>query len=99
MITPQNEHLLKTVYEARTEKELPILLRYFPTGSIPQERASHLDIILYSKEQIHKEDEAMGNIDSKKEIDYDWGVVWVKPQNQGSETPMDPITMMRNAIG
>lgn len=28
-ITPENQHLLKTMYEARTEKELPVLRRYY----------------------------------------------------------------------
>lgn len=31
--------------------------------------------------------------------DYDWGVVSVKPQDQDYELPMQPITMMRNALG
>lgn len=34
LITAENEHLLRTVYEARTEKELPVLRRYFPLGSV-----------------------------------------------------------------
>jgi hypothetical protein len=29
-ITKENEHLLRSLYEARTEKELPVLRRYFP---------------------------------------------------------------------
>lgn len=28
-----------------------------------------------------------------------WGIVSVKAQNHGHETPMQPITMMRNALG
>ena len=41
----------------------------------------------------------MGNEDPNKDIDYDYGVVSVKPQDIGSEIPMDPITMLRNALG
>lgn len=41
----------------------------------------------------------MGNVDPNREIDYDWGIVSVKPQNIDFEIPMDPITMMRNALG
>lgn len=41
----------------------------------------------------------MGNVDPNKSIDYDWGVVSIKPQNLDHEIPMDPITMMRNALG
>ena len=53
-ITPQNEHLLKSDYEARTEKELPVLKRFFPAGTIETKPAKFIDLILYSKEQIQK---------------------------------------------
>ena len=51
---------MRTSYEARTEKELPVLRRYFPKDKVELEKAKYLDIILYSKEQIQKETEAMG---------------------------------------
>ena len=62
-VTPENEHLLKTSYEARTDKELPVLTRYFPKEhkDISPVEATHLDLILYSREQIEKENKAMGN--------------------------------------
>lgn len=41
----------------------------------------------------------MGNIDPNKDIDYDFGIISVKPQDVPYQTPMDPITMMRNALG
>lgn len=62
-------------------------------------KAEYLDIILYSKEQIQKENSAMGNQDPNANLDYDWGVVSIKAQNAGSEIPMEPITAMRNALG
>lgn len=49
-ITSKNEHLLKTAYESRTEKELPVLKRYFTKDSVIPGIASYLDIILYTKE-------------------------------------------------
>lgn len=63
------------------------------------EKAEYLDIILYSKEQVQKENEAMGNTDPNGNLDYDWGVVSIKAQNLGAEIPMEPITAMRNALG
>ena len=96
-ITPENKHLLRTEYEARTEKELPILMRYFPAelmGTVGP--AAYLDIILYSREQIRKENAAMGDESSE---DAPWGIVSIKPQSVNSELPMQPITMMRNALG
>ena len=55
-ITPENEMHLRTGYEARTEKELPVLSRWFPRENVgdPGE-AAFLDVILYSREQIRKE--------------------------------------------
>jgi hypothetical protein len=98
-ITPKNEHLLRTAYEARTEKELPVLKRYFPQKEVELRPAKYLDLILYSKEQVQRENEAMGNVDPNAGVDYDFGIVSVKPTDVPYETPMDPITMMRNALG
>jgi hypothetical protein len=98
-ITPENEHLITTAYEARTETELPVLVRYFPhnvVGHVP--RARYLDVILYSYEQIQKEYKDRGEVDQQG-CEYDWGIISVKPQDQDYELPMQPITMMRNALG
>ena len=149
-ITSDNEHLLRSGYEARTEKELPVLNRWFPkdavrrsvvvglapragvqramSGSMPSTQtaaaclwavshlcrwqlpllctpflkvanpgeAAFLDLILYSREQIRIENAAMGE-DSGS--DAPWGIVSVKPQDVDHELPMQPITIMRNALG
>ena len=96
-ITPENEGLLRSGYEARSEKELPVLNRWFPKESVgPCGEAAFLDVILYSREQIRKENAAMGN-DSQS--DAPWGIVSIKPQDVDHETPMQPITIMRNALG
>lgn len=98
-ITPKNEHLLRTEYEARTEKELPVLKRYFRREDVQVRPAKYLDLILYSKEQVQAENKAMGSVDPNAELDYDFGIVSIKPTDVSYETPMDPITMMRNALG
>lgn len=59
-ITPENNHLVESCYEARTEKELPVLIQYIDRNKLPAPKATHMDIILYSREQIIKECEAMG---------------------------------------
>ena len=61
------------------------------------EDATYLDVILYSRAQIRKETEAMNKPVGDEAAP--WGVVSVKPQNVGTEIPMQPITMMRNALG
>ena len=53
-------------------------------------------MILYSREQIRKENAAMGE-DSQS--DAPWGIVSIKPQDVDYELPMQPITVMRNALG
>jgi hypothetical protein len=99
-INDTNINLIKSCYEARTEKELPVLRRYINLEDISNNTPSiYLDIILYSKEQIQKENQAMGNTDPNGEVDYDYGIISVKPQNEDYELPMDPITIMRNSLG
>jgi hypothetical protein len=56
-ITAENEIHLRSNYEARNEKELPVLQRYFPKALIKDDDlpvAKYLDLILYSREQINK---------------------------------------------
>ena len=98
-ITPENEKFLKSDYVARRENELPVLTRWFDKSLIPTHRAKYLDIILYSKDQIQAENKDMGTEDPSKDIDYDYGIISVKRQDVDHECPMQPITMMRNALG
>jgi len=58
-----------------------------------------LDIILYHRTQIDKENQAMGEVDIYADLNYEWGVVSIKPTDVDYELPMDPITIMRNALG
>jgi hypothetical protein len=97
-ITPENEGFMRSAYDARTEAELPVLVRWFPKESAPPAPvAKFLDIILYSREQIRKESAAMGT--PPEETDAPWGIISVKAQDVDHELPMQPITMMRNALG
>ena len=50
---------------------------------------------LPSPRQIRKEAEAMGRAD---EQDAPWGIISVKTQDVDYELPMQPITIMRNAL-
>jgi hypothetical protein len=112
-ITPDNEHCLRTKYEARSEKELPVLSRYFVRELLEENAregggdvkdvfpvAKYIDLILYSREQIVKENAAMGkDTDGGKEETAPWGIVSIKAQDVDHELPMTPITAMRNALG
>eukprot|EP00743_Colponemidia_sp_Colp-15_P005987 GILK01006434.1.p1 GENE.GILK01006434.1~~GILK01006434.1.p1 ORF type:complete len:228 (-),score=24.46 GILK01006434.1:111-725(-) len=98
-ITEHNRHLLRSGYQARTPKELPVLKRWFPASMVDAAPGKYLDVILYSKEQIQKECAAMQQEDPNKDVPYEYGVVSIKAQDINTEQPMEPITMMRNALG
>eukprot|EP00550_Attheya_septentrionalis_P005725 CAMPEP_0198280728 /NCGR_PEP_ID=MMETSP1449-20131203/750_1 /TAXON_ID=420275 /ORGANISM="Attheya septentrionalis, Strain CCMP2084" /LENGTH=167 /DNA_ID=CAMNT_0043976161 /DNA_START=328 /DNA_END=828 /DNA_ORIENTATION=- len=102
-ITPENEHCLRTKYEARNEKELPVLARHFPQELVtsadkPLPVAKYLDLILYSREQINKENAAM-NKGKDTSLTAPWGIISIKAQDVDYELPMNPITILRNALG
>jgi hypothetical protein len=87
-VTEGNRHLLRSDYEARNDAELPVLVRWFEGLQPPV--ANYLIPILYSREQLAKEGSP---------IDAEWGVVGCMYTMQPEETPMAPITLMRNALG
>jgi len=96
-ITEENKGLIESCYETRKEGELAVLVQYFDRRKVPPPLATHLDIILYSREQIIKENQAMGEV--PPDTDAPWGIISVKGQLCDYELPMQPITMMRNALG
>ena len=100
-ITPQNVHLLRSGYSARTPTELPVLQRWFTEADVaPVPEAAFLDVILYSREQLVLERAATGRADDAHPLpDAPWGVISVKAQNEAHELPMQPITALRNALG
>ena len=78
--------------------ELAVLIRYFQLKDIKDiDKAKYLDIILYSREQIQLENKAMGM--AKNPELAPWGIISIKPTNVNYETPMTPMTMLRNALG
>ena len=87
-ITDDNRHRLRSYYEARNREELPVLVRWFEGVEPPV--ANWLIPILYDREQLAREGSP---------IDADWGVVGCLYTLEPEETPMAPITLMRNALG
>jgi hypothetical protein len=117
-----NEHIIRTEYVARNEKEVPVLQRFIPSSllslkkrsdnenddknendtAVVLPKAKYLDLILYSREQIQRENESMGistSTDDNNDNDVPWGIVSIKAQIEDYELPMNPITQMRNALG
>jgi hypothetical protein len=87
-IDDDNRHLLRSDYEARTPAELPVLVRWFEGLDPPV--AGYFVVILYDRAQLAKEGTT---------IDADWGVVGCMYTAEPVETPMAPVTMLRNALG
>jgi hypothetical protein len=87
-ITDANRHLLRSDYEARSDAELPVLVRWFEGVEPPV--AAYLLPILYSCAQLAKEGSP---------VDADWGVVGCLYTMAPEELPMAPITLLRNALG
>ena len=94
----ETQKLIQSGYEARQDGELPVLVQWIDSGTYPAPVATHLDVILYSREQLIKENEAMGDEGGvAKTTEAPWGIISVKGQLCDFELPMQPITMMRNA--
>jgi hypothetical protein len=87
-ITAENRGRLRSDYEARTPSELPVLVRWFEDVEPPV--AAFLIPILYDRAQLAREGTS---------ISADWGIVGCMYTAEPAETPMAPITMMRNALG
>lgn len=97
-LSEENKHLLCSRYEARTPKELPVLVRYFPKSAVDPPKATFLDLILYSREQIEKERAATNEKPLPTTSKSKWRLISIKAQDVPYETPMTPITIFRNAI-
>lgn len=91
-ITEENEPLLRTRYRNRNEdKELAYLSRHFPKGSVKLIRAHHISVILYTREQLEKEGDAVTG------SDYD--IICINAEAENMDSPMTPVTIVRNALG
>jgi len=89
-ITEDNKQFLRSTYKSRTENELPVLTRWLEMDNTSLPKAKYLMVIAYSKEQMEKEGD---------HINAEWGIVSINAQMEDEETPMLPITSMRNALG
>ena len=98
--TSENIPLIESGYEARKDNELAVLVEYISKDKLAGAElpdSDFLDIILYSRDQITKENIAMGS--TPPDTEAPWGIISVKGQTVNYETPMQPITIMRNALG
>ncbi|SOV73577.1 conserved protein, unknown function [Plasmodium sp. gorilla clade G3] len=98
-INNKNRDLIKTDYISRRDNELPVLVRWLCKKDIKDQimKAKYLDLILYSKDQIDKENKEMKN-KPKNISNCDYSIICIKAQNEDYELPMTPITMLRNTL-
>jgi hypothetical protein len=99
-ITEENVGKIRSGYLSRRPGELPVLCRWICACDLATEvqRAVFLDLIFYSREQIKLETESFDK-KALEEEEFDWGLISIKGQLVDYETPMMPITIMRNALG
>jgi hypothetical protein len=99
-ITPAISKLIQSGYRARRDSELPVLLRWVSSKDLPGgvPTATFLDLIFYSRAQILIEAADIPDPDLDPG-DWQWGLISIKAQLVAHETPMLPITAMRNALG
>jgi len=109
-VSAANQGQLRSGYVRRRPEELAVLARWFPSdcaAAAARPDAAWLDVILYSREQLAAEAAAMPADDragrapqaAERDLLPPWGVISVKAQDVVHELPMQPITMLRNALG
>ncbi|KJP89210.1 hypothetical protein AK88_01088 [Plasmodium fragile] len=97
-INNKNRDLIKTDYISRRDNELPVLIRWISKKDVKDIiKAKYLDLILYSREQIEKENKETKTVPNKKSNCL-YSIICIKPQNVDYELPMTPITMLRNTL-
>jgi hypothetical protein len=85
------EDLLRSEYRARREGELAVLTRWFESRDVTVPEAVYLDVVLYDAAQCAKEGIDIGAAN--------FGIVSINSEPLPQESPMPPVTMMRNALG
>ncbi|EUD65306.1 hypothetical protein C922_04249 [Plasmodium inui San Antonio 1] len=97
-INSKNRDLIKTDYISRRDNELPVLIRWISKKDVKDIiKAKYLDLILYSREQIEKENKETKTVPNRKSNCL-YSIICIKPQNVDYELPMTPITMLRNTL-
>lgn len=91
VITPENKHLLKTEITKRREGEDEFNHVYFLSKDVKGLPSHHVDLILYTAEQLEKEKE--------KHTNADYDLISVNAEMGTKAVPISPETMKRNIKG
>jgi len=90
-ITPENKRFLKTEKTKRREDEEEYEHSYFDSKDVEGMPSHHVDVIMYTREQLEKEGE--------KHTGNDLDVISVNARISAEGDPMTPETMRRNIKG
>jgi len=90
VVTEENVELVQSALEARRDGEPEFMEFWLPRDSVERLAARHVDLVLYTREQLEKEGEPHTS------SDYD--LISVNAE-VGDDTPMGPNTIERNAMG
>ncbi len=75
--------------------EKSFMRRWFPADEVEVPEAKFLDVILYSREQLVQEYEAMpGKGDPASLPVAPWGIISIKAQDEDHETPMQVTAIL-----
>jgi hypothetical protein len=91
-VTPENQGLLKSEVTKRREFENEYEQRYFESGNIKGTPSNHVNVILYSREQLEKEPDG-------KPSGADWDMISINAEPYSTDSPMAPSTIRRNMQG
>lgn len=90
-VTPENKNFLKTEKTKRREGEEEYEHNYFDSKDVKGIPSHHVDLILYTKEQLEKEKE--------KHSGADFDLISVNAEISEKGAPIAPETMRRNIKG
>lgn len=98
-ITGKNRGALQRRIERRRDGEPSYIQEYFPVGcGVEETPADHLTVIVYSRAQLEEEAAKAPHIE-RDVPDAEWGIVSINAEPEAMDSPMAPMTLLRNALG
>jgi hypothetical protein len=91
-VTPENQGLLKSEVTKRREFEKEYEQRYFESKDVKGTPSNHVNVVLYSREQLEREPD--GNPSGA-----DWDMISINAEPYAQDSPMAPSTLRRNMQG
>jgi hypothetical protein len=91
LVTDENKDLIQTEITTRREGEEPYKHRFISSDDSPKSPSDHVNIIMYSREQLEAEGDTVPT--------HDWEIICITAEIDGLDAPIAPSTMRRNMNG